>query len=101
MNPYQTLSDYNGIHLTIKLAEVIHEETAYWVYFFTPSDKINMLHVNTFKRASSLDFDVLLRLTNEDVKAQIKKRKKKIEEKERQEIQEEEAIVRSLMLENG
>lgn len=60
-----------------------------------------MLHVGALKRATSLDFDILLRLSDEDIKSQIKKRRKKIEEKERQEIQEEEAVVRSLMLENG
>ncbi len=59
-----------------------------------------MLHVQRFKKLTALDLDVLLRLVKKDKEFEIARRKRKLQEKEKEEIQAEEAIVRSLLMEN-
>jgi uncharacterized metal-binding protein len=100
LTPYQTLISHRGIHHTIEFATYIHDELAYWISFFVESEKINVLHVQRFKKLTALDLDVLLRLVKKDKEFEIARRKRKLQEKEKEEIQAEEAIVRSLLMEN-
>ena len=99
LTTYQSLSDYVGVHHTIEIANLIIEETAHWCSFLIPSDKINLLHIKAIKNATPLDFDVLFRVLVRDKVGDIARRKKEIAEKEKEEIQAEEAIVKSLLME--
>jgi hypothetical protein len=99
LETYQSLSDYFGLHHTINIANIVLEETAHWCSFLIPSDKINLLHIKTIKNATALDFDILFRVLVREKIGDISRRKKEIEQKEKEEIQAEEAIVRSLLME--
>lgn len=79
---------------------IIFEEAAYWISFLVPSDKITILHINQIKRITSLDLDVLFHVLNKDKQGELVRRKKAVEQKEKEEIQAEEAIVRSILMEN-
>jgi hypothetical protein len=57
------------------------------------------LHIKTIKNATALDFDILFRVLVREKIGDISRRKKEIEQKEKEEIQAEEAIVRSLLME--
>jgi hypothetical protein len=96
---YQTLISSYGIHHTINYALYIYEEVAYWISYFIETEKINILHVKRFKQITSLDLDILLKLSKKDKELQIHRKKRKLAEKEKEEIQAEEAIVRSLLME--
>jgi hypothetical protein len=65
-----------------------------------PSDKINLLHIKPMMRANALELDVLFAVLSQDKQMEMARRKQKIEQKEKEEIQAEEAIVRSLLMEN-
>jgi hypothetical protein len=97
---YQSLSSYAGIHHFISIASIIFEETAYWISFLIPSDKITILHVKQMKRVTALDLDVLFHILDKDKQGEIARRKKALEQKEKEEIQAEEAIVRAILMEN-
>ena len=97
---YQSLSSYAGIHHLIAAATVIFEDTAYWISYLVPSDKITILHIKQLKQTTSLDLDVLFHILNKDKQGELTRRKKSIQEKEKEEIQAEEAIVRSILMEN-
>ena len=99
LETYQSLSDYVGIHHTINIANVVLDETAHWCSFLIPSDKLSLLHVKSMKNATSLDFDILFRVLIRDKLGDIARRKEEIAQKEKEEIQAEEAIVRSLLME--
>jgi hypothetical protein len=93
---YLPTSSYNGIHITITRAQLIYEETAQWVYSFTPPDKINILHIKRIKDTSVVELGILLKLKTLDVQAEITRKRKKLAEKEKQELLEEEAVVRMI-----
>lgn len=78
---------------------MVLDEVAYWTSYLVPSDKINLLHVKSMRNATSLDFDILFRVLTKDKLGEISRRKEEIAKKEKEEIQAEEAIVRSLLLE--
>lgn len=75
---------------------MVYEETAQWVYSFLPSDKINILHIKRIRDISVVDISLLLKLRTLDVNAEIARKRKKIAEKEKQEILEEEAVIRMI-----
>jgi hypothetical protein len=91
---YLPTSSYNGIHHTITKAQLIYEETAQWVYSFIPSDKINILHIKRIRDISVVDIGILLKLRTIDKHSEIARKRRKLAEKEKQEILEEEAVVR-------
>lgn len=99
LETYQSLSSYVGIHHVIEIANIILEEAAHWSAFLVPSDKINLLHIKAIKNATTLDFDILFRVLTKDKLGEISRRKEEIAQKEKEEIQAEEAIVRSLLME--
>ena len=99
LTTYRTLISSNGIHHTVNYALYIYEEVAYWISYFVETEKLNILHVKRFKQITSLDLDILLKLSKKDKEQQIQRKKRKLAEKEREEIQAEEAIVRSLLME--
>lgn len=78
----------------------VFEETAYWISFLIPTDKITILHVKQMKKVTSLDLDVLFHILNKDKQGELVRRKKAVEQKEKEEIQAEEAIVRSILMES-
>lgn len=78
----------------------VFEETAYWISFLIPTDKITILHVKQMKKVTSLDLDVLFHILNKDKQGELVRRKKALEQKEKEEIQAEEAIVRSILMES-
>jgi hypothetical protein len=94
------LSDSTGIHLTVEYAKYVYKETAHWIAFNMPSDKINLLHIKTMMRANALELDVLFSILSQDKQMELSRRKQKIAKKEKEEIQAEEAVVRSLLTEN-
>jgi hypothetical protein len=96
----QILKNNYGTQHTIDYALSVYEEIAYWTAFFIESDKINVLHAKRLGKITSLDLDVLLKISGKDKDMEINRRKHKAKEKEKEEIQEEEAIVRSLLMEN-
>jgi len=96
---YPSLSDYVGIHHTVALADMILDEAAHWASYLIPTDKINMLHVKSISRATSLEFDVLFRVLTKDKSGEVLRKKQEIVQKEKEEIQAEEAIVKSLLME--
>jgi hypothetical protein len=75
------------------------DETAHWASYLVPTEKINLLHVKALSRVTSTDFDVLFRVLTKDKNGEILRRKQEIAQKEKEEIQEEEAIVKSLLME--
>jgi hypothetical protein len=75
---------------------MVYEETAQWVFSFTPSDKLNILHIKRIRNISVVDIGILLKLRTIDKNAEIARKRKKLAEKEKQEILEEEAVVRML-----
>jgi hypothetical protein len=93
---YLPTSNYNGIHHTVTKAQLIYEETAQWVYSFIPADKINILHIKRIRDISVVDVGILLKLRTIDVNAEIARKRKKLADKEKQEILEEEAVVRMI-----
>ena len=97
LGQYLRLSDYSGIHHTVNLATIIYDELAYWTSFLIPADKITILHVNSIKRITASDIDVLFKVLNEERKSELIRRKRKIEEKEQKELQEEEFVVKALL----
>jgi Ulp1 family protease len=99
LETYLSLSDYVGIHHTIEIANIVLEETAHWCSFLIPTDKLNLLHVKSMRNATALDFDILFRVLTKDKLGDIARRKEEIAQKEKEEIQAEEAIVRSLLME--
>ena len=99
LETYQSLSSYVGIHHVISFSLMVLEETAHWASFSMPSDKINLLHVKSLRNATALDFDILFRVLIKDKLGEISRRKEEIAQKEKEEIQAEEAIVRSLLME--
>lgn len=99
LETYQSLSNYVGVHHLIELANIIINETAHWSSFLVPSEKINLLHVKAIRNATALDFDILFRVLTKDKLGDISRRKEEIAQKEKEEIQVEEAIVRSLLME--
>jgi hypothetical protein len=52
------------------------------------------------KRVTALDLDVLFHILDKDKQGEIARRKKALEQKEKEEIQAEEAIVRAILMEN-
>jgi hypothetical protein len=94
------LSNTAGIHLTVEYAKYVYTETAYWIAFNMPSDKINLLHIKTLMRVNSLELDVLFSILSQDKRLELNRKKQKAAEKEKEEIQAEEAVVRSLLMEN-
>ncbi len=51
-------------------------------------------------RANALELDVLFSILSQDKQMELNRRKQKIAQKEKEEIQAEEAVVRSLLMEN-
>jgi len=94
---YLKLSDYSGVHHTINLAQLIYNEFAYWVSFLIPADKITVLHLNSIKRINSYDLDVLFKLLNEERKSELHRRKRKLEDKDKKELEDEEFVVKTLL----
>jgi hypothetical protein len=96
---YLSLSDFVGIHHTIELAKIVLDETAHWTSYLIPTDKLNLLHIKSMRNATSLDYDILFRVLTKDKVGEVLRRKQEIAQKEKEEIQAEEAIVRSLLME--
>lgn len=51
-------------------------------------------------RVNSLELDVLFSILSQDKRLELNRKKQKAAEKEKEEIQAEEAVVRSLLMEN-
>lgn len=93
---YLPTSSFNGLHHTITKAKLIYEETAQWVYTFIPADKINILHIKRIRDISVVDVGLLLKLRTLNAHSEIARKRRKLAEKEKQEILEEEAVVRMI-----
>lgn len=76
---------------------MIQDELLMWLQVFTPEDKVNPLHVRTLIALNPLHMSFLVKLRALNIKSEIKGRKKQLEDKEKAELLEEEAIVRDLL----
>jgi len=78
-------------------AKIALEELASWITSLTPEERLNLLHIKALGRITGTHIDMLLRLRKYDYESQTRRKKAALEKKEKEEIQAEEAIVRSLM----
>jgi hypothetical protein len=91
------LSKNEGLGVVVLRASIAREELLTWISSLTPEDKINLLHVRTLGKITGVEIDMLLRIKKFDYESQTRRRKSSLERKEKEEIQAEEAIVRSLL----
>jgi hypothetical protein len=73
------------------------EELLTWISSLTPEERLNLLHIKSLGRITGLEIDMLLRLKTFDYESQTRRRKSALEQREKEELQAEEAIVRSLL----
>lgn len=90
-------SKYEGIGTIIIRANVAREELLTWISSLTPEERLNLLHIKALGRITGVEIDMLLRLKAYDYQSQTRRKKNALERKEKEELQAEEAIVRSLL----
>jgi hypothetical protein len=93
-------SKYEGIAIILLRAKLAREELLTWISSLTPEERLNLLHIRSLGKMTGLEVDMLLRLKAYDYKSQVRRKKSELERKEKEEIQAEEAIVRSLLAGN-
>lgn len=91
------LSKQEGVGIVLLRAKLAREELLTWISALTPEERLNLLHIKSLGRLTGLQIDMLLRLKRFDYESQTRRRKNALEKKEREELQAEEAIVRSLL----
>jgi hypothetical protein len=91
------LSKYEGVVTILLRAKIAREELLTWISALTPEERLNLLHIKSLGKMTGLEISMLLRLRKYDYETQTRRRKNALELKEKEDIQAEEAIVRSLL----
>lgn len=91
------MSNNEGLYITQIKAKIAFEELASWIASLTPDERLNLLHIGALGRITGTHIEMMLRLRRYDYETQTRRKKAALERKEKEELQAEEAIVRSLM----
>jgi hypothetical protein len=94
---HRQLSKYEGIASILTKAAIAQEELVTWISTLTPEERQNLLHIKTLGKMTGIEISMLLRVRSYEYETQTRRRKNAIAKKEKEELQAEEAIVRSLM----